>query len=91
MIRPGISTWKHPANFNDKLNVMLNSLLLLIPVFLGGLRGWEWLIILLAILLLFGGKKIPELMHGVGKGIRSFKDGLKDVSDEINSTEDQKK
>lgn len=56
---------------------------LFISLFIGGLRGWEWIIILIVILLLFGGKKIPELMHGLGKGIRGFKDGLKDVSDEI--------
>ena len=49
------------------------------------IRGWEWIIILVAILLLFGGKKIPELMKGVGKGIRGFKEGLKEVEDEIKS------
>ena len=37
--------------------------------------GSEWLIILLVILLLFGGKKIPELMRGLGKGVKSFKEG----------------
>lgn len=58
---------------------------LLIATFIGGLRGWEWIIILIVILILFGGKKIPEPMHGLGKGIRGFKDGLKEVSDEINS------
>ena len=58
---------------------------LLIATFIGGLRGWEWIIILIVILILFVGKKIPELMHGLGKGIRGFKDGLKEVSDEINS------
>ena len=58
---------------------------LLIATLIGGLRGWEWIIILIVILILFGGKKIPELMHGLGKGIRGFKDGLKEVSDEINS------
>lgn len=46
--------------------------------------GSEWLIILLVILLLFGGKKIPELMRGIGKGIRSFKEGMNDVKEEIN-------
>lgn len=45
--------------------------------------GWEWIIILVVVLLLFGGKKIPELMKGVGKGVRSFKDGLNNVQDEI--------
>ncbi len=56
----------------------------LIPLFFGGLRGWEWIIIVLLILLLFGGKKIPELMRGLGKGIRGFKEGLNDVGEEIN-------
>jgi len=50
---------------------------------LGGLQGSEIIIVALLILLLFGGKKIPELMKGIGKGIRSFKEGLKDVEDEI--------
>ena len=49
------------------------------------IRGWEWIIILVVVLLLFGGKKIPELMKGVGKGIKGFKQGLKEVEDEINS------
>ncbi|MDE6564589.1 MAG: twin-arginine translocase TatA/TatE family subunit, partial [Muribaculaceae bacterium] len=43
--------------------------LLITPLFLGNLRGWEWIIIFLVILLLFGGKKIPELMRGLGKGV----------------------
>ena len=54
------------------------------------LNGWEIPIILAVILLLFGGKKIPELMHGVGKGIRSFKKGLKDVEDEITKDTEEK-
>lgn len=45
----------------------------------------EILIIALILLLLFGGKKIPELMHGMGKGVKSFKDGLNDVKNEIES------
>lgn len=64
------------------------SLILLIPVFLGNLRGWEWLIILIAILLLFGGKKIPELMKGIGKGITSFKEGLNEAKKEIDKSVD---
>lgn len=59
-------------------------MMLLIPLFLGGLRGWEIIIIAIVILLLFGGKKIPELMRGLGKGIRGFKEGLNDMNDEIN-------
>lgn len=45
--------------------------------------GWmEIVLIALVILLLFGGKKIPELMKGLGKGIRSFKDGMNENDDE---------
>lgn len=50
----------------------------------------EIIIIALVILLIFGGKKIPELMKGIGKGVRSFKDGIKDVEDEINKDTDKK-
>lgn len=50
----------------------------------------EIVLIVLAVVLLFGGKKIPELMKGVGQGVRSFKDGMKDVEKEINATEDKK-
>ena len=45
------------------------------------LGGWEILIIALVVLLLFGGKKIPELMKGLGKGVKSFKDGVNGVED----------
>ncbi len=48
-----------------------------------GLGTGEIIVIAIVILLLFGGKKIPELMKGIGKGIRSFKDGVKDVQEEI--------
>ena len=41
----------------------------------------EIIVIVLVVLLLFGGKKIPELMHGVGKGVKSFKDGMNGVED----------
>lgn len=58
--------------------------LLFIPFFLGNLRGWEWIIILLVILLLFGGKKIPELMRGLGKGVHSFKKGMREAQEELN-------
>lgn len=42
------------------------------------LGTWEIILIVLVILLLFGGKKIPELMRGLGRGVKSFKQGLKD-------------
>ena len=45
--------------------------------------GFEWVLILMAILLIFGGKKIPELMKGLGKGIREFNDARDKVKDEI--------
>ncbi|MFI3259227.1 MAG: twin-arginine translocase TatA/TatE family subunit [Rikenellaceae bacterium] len=50
--------------------------------------GSEWIIIALVVLLLFGGKKIPELMRGLGKGVRSFKDGVNEAKEEINKTSD---
>lgn len=43
-----------------------------------GLGGWEILIIALVVLLIFGGQKIPELMKGLGKGVRNFKEGIKE-------------
>lgn len=55
--------------------------ILAIPAF--GLGAPEIIIIAIVILLLFGGKKIPELMKGLGKGIKSFKDGVKDIEDEV--------
>lgn len=51
----------------------------------------EVIIILVVVLLLFGGKKIPELMKGIGKGVRSFKDGMKEVKDEIEKEDDTNK
>ena len=45
------------------------------PLFIGGLGMQEMLLIALVVLLFFGGKKIPELMKGLGKGVRSFKEG----------------
>ncbi|GHT62695.1 Sec-independent protein translocase protein TatA [Bacteroidia bacterium] len=48
-------------------------------------QGWELIIIFVAILLLFGGKKIPELMKGIGKGIKGFKDGMKEIEEDIKS------
>lgn len=59
-------------------------------LFLGSLGSQEIIIIALVILLLFGGKKIPELMRGLGKGVSQFKKGMKDIEDEIN-TEPEKK
>lgn len=51
----------------------------------------EIIIIVFVILLLFGGKKIPELMKGIGKGVRSFKKGMNDIEDEINKPVEEDK
>jgi len=52
-----------------------------------GLGTMELLLIALVVLLLFGGRKIPELMKGLGKGVKSFKDGMDGVDDTINKSE----
>ena len=56
-----------------------------------GLGGQEILIIALVVLLLFGGSKIPELMRGMGKGVKSFKEGMKEVDDVKKDITDQVK
>ena len=60
-------------------------------LFIGGIGFQEILLVALIVLLFFGGKKIPELMKGLGKGVKSFKDGMKgeDVDDNVNA--DKKK
>lgn len=60
-------------------------------LFLNNLGTGEIIVIVLAVILLFGAKRIPELMKGVGKGIRGFKDGLKGIEDEINNGPSQDK
>ena len=59
----------------------------------GSFGAGEVVVIALIVLLLFGGKKIPELMKGIGKGVKSFKDGVKGIEDEINAdvTKEEKK
>ena len=58
-------------------NLPTTSLLMSMP------GGSEWILIVLVVLLIFGGKKIPELMKGIGKGIREFKDAKETVGSEI--------
>ena len=53
------------------------------PLFIGGLGMQEMLLIALVVLLFFGGKKIHELMKGLGKGVRSFKEGMNNMEKEI--------
>ncbi len=57
----------------------MNSLLFLISMPGGG----EWILIFVVVLLLFGGKKIPELMKGLGKGIKEFNNARNSIEDEI--------
>ncbi|MEQ8714872.1 MAG: twin-arginine translocase TatA/TatE family subunit [Cyclobacteriaceae bacterium] len=45
--------------------------------------GWEWIIIILFVIIFFGAKKIPEIARGLGKGIREFKDATKEIKTEI--------
>ena len=53
-------------------------------LFLGNIGTGEIILIVLVVLLLWGGKKIPELMKGLGKGVKSFKQGMKEVEGEMN-------
>jgi sec-independent protein translocase protein TatA len=59
-------------------------MLLIYPLAFG---TWEIVAIVAIIVLLFGGKKIPELMKGVGKGVKSFKEGMNEVEKEVKETE----
>ena len=60
-------------------------------LFLQNIGTSEILIVALVVLLLFGGKKIPELMRGLGKGVKSFKDGMNDVRKELDLDDEDKK
>ena len=63
-------------------------MLLVYPLVIG---TWEIVVIVAVIVLLFGGKKIPELMKGIGKGVRSFKEGMNEIEKEINDAGVEKK
>jgi sec-independent protein translocase protein TatA len=60
---------------------MINTVL----AFIGGLGGWEIFIIMFAILVFFGAKRIPELARGLGKGLREFKDATNEITKDIES------
>ena len=62
---------------------MIVSIVFAAVLLFGMPGGSEWIFIILAIVLLFGGKKIPELMKGIGKGMREFKDAKENVKSEI--------
>ena len=54
----------------------------MLNLFIFGIGGGELVVIIVLVLLLFGGKKIPELMKGIGKGVKSFRDGVEGVADD---------
>lgn len=60
-------------------------------LFLGSIGLTEILVLLLIVLLLFGAKKIPELMKSFGKGVKSFKEGINGVEEDINAASDSKR
>lgn len=60
-------------------------------LFIGGVGIQEVLLIALVVLLFFGGKKIPELMKGIGRGVRSFKEGMNEVEKDIETDDSQEK
>ena len=62
--------------------------MLIIPLFIG---TWELILIIVVMVLVFGGKKIPELMKGVGKGVKSFKEGMNEVDEQVNQKPDAPK
>jgi len=62
-----------------------------ILLFLGGVGAQEILLIGVVVLVLFGAKKIPEFMRGLGKGVKEFKDGINDMKSEVEKDLDDKK
>ena len=69
-----------------KKNIYMKSLL-----FLGNIGTGEIILIALVVLLLWGGKKIPELMKGLGKGVKSFKEGMNEIEKDLNDDAPKKK
>ena len=63
----------------------------LASIIAGFLGGYEWIVIVLVVVLLFGGKKIPELMRGLGKGIKEFKDSSKEIRQESEGNDSKDK
>lgn len=66
-----------PIHIHINIIIMKTLILLAIP------GGMEWVLIAVVVLLLFGGKKIPELMKGLGKGISEFKKGKKEIEKDL--------
>jgi sec-independent protein translocase protein TatA len=73
-------------NVSLSTNIHIMTFLLFKPEFLLSMPGGsEWILILLVVLLFFGGKKIPDLMRGIGRGVREFNDAKENVKNEIDA------
>ena len=70
----------NPFQNLNKLSMNISGIL---PAFLFGMKGWQLIIVLLLILLLFGANRIPSLMRNLGKSVHSFKQGMADAEAEI--------
>ncbi len=80
------------VQIGDKTNNLKNDTIMSNLLFIGNIGGTEIIIIAIIILLLFGGKKIPELMQGLGKGVKSFKKGMKEIEEDVeNAGKDETK
>jgi sec-independent protein translocase protein TatA len=60
------------------------------PMIAGFLGGWEWVVVIFAVLLLFGSKRIPDLARSLGASIKEFKKGAREVTDEIQNAGEEK-
>lgn len=80
-----ISATTAVIRITDIVSIMGNFL------FLGNIGAGEILIIALVVLLFFGGRKIPELMKGLGKGVKSFKDGMNEVEKDLSADSNESK
>ena len=91
-LRVNLQFWTKKCKFADVFYHLttLNYMMTLKTMLLFGLGGQEILLIALVVLLLFGGAKIPELMKGLGKGVKSFKDGMKEIDEDVKTDEPKK-
>lgn len=73
-----------PGVFNDNFYRTYQLILyIMVMPLIFNFGFWEIVIIALIVLLIFGGKKIPELMKGLGKGVKNFKEGMREVEDDV--------
>ena len=72
-----------PTHTHTHINININIIIMKTLILLAIPGGMEWVLIAVVVLLLFGGKKIPELMKGLGKGISEFKKGKKEIEKDL--------